>query len=354
MLPIEFKSVQFQRGQFSLDLSLHIPGGGISVILGPSGCGKTTVLDLCAGFIHAQSGRIYHGQKDISLLAPEERNIGVVFQDHALFPHMSVLGNVAFGPRMRGKSRAEARKMAREKLELVGLGELEQRRPASLSGGERQRVSVARALATNPSLLLLDEPFSSLDLFLRKNLGREVRNIIDNTGVTAILVTHDQEEALCLADHLAVMNKGRIIRAGNPMDVWSDPKDAFTASFLGRHTWLEIHNISGDREDAEGKRVLIQTAAGSISMVRPDAEIHLPAALMLRSESLRISREGILRASIIRMQYTGSTWQIELQPPAGSMKDSIAADWNSKDPPPQIGEVLRFDVEQEGIRIIEV
>lgn len=348
MLPIEFRSVKLKRGPFQLDLSLKLPGGKLSVILGPSGCGKTTLLDLCAGFIQPDTGCLYQGQTDITSLVPERRNIGVVFQDHALFPHLSALGNAAFGPRMRGKSPAEARRIGLEKLELVGLADLAERKPGSLSGGERQRVSLARAMATDPDILLLDEPMSSLDASLRKKLGRELVRIIDSSNVTALLVTHDQEEALSLADYLAVMNKGQIVRAGEPREVWSDPRDQFTASFLGRRTWLKIQDVERLSDGIQR----VKTAAGPVNLPEGHADIILPAALMIRSESLQIHPKGSLSGTISRMEYVGSGWQLELSVPNGVAGDIIAADWRGSGKPPLLGEVLNLRVNPTDLRVI--
>ena len=283
----------------------------------------------------------------MTFLPPEKRRIGFVFQDHALFPHLTVRDNVAFGPRMQGRGRREARRIALEKLALVRLDNLAKRRPDSLSGGERQRVSLARALAANPDTLLLDEPFSSLDASLRLKLRREVRRIISAAGVTALLVTHDQEEALAMADYLAVMNGGRISRSGLPAEVWSDPKDPFTASFLGHKSWLAIQHFRKDRQGV----LVAKTAAGEIRLPEGHDEVPLPAVIMIRPKSLTWKKDGPLRGRLVHLEFTGSGWRLELLPEHPSEGDLLLAHWPDAQPP-RIGDVLSFEAEPHGVKVV--
>jgi iron(III) transport system ATP-binding protein len=226
-------------------VSLAVARGELFTILGPSGCGKTTLLRLIAGFERPDSGEVRIGEHLVARegvwVAPERRRIGMVFQDYALFPHLSVERNVAFGlPRRDRGRRGRGSDRVRTALELVGLQHKADCPPHELSGGERQRVALARALAPEPELVLLDEPFSSLDATLRADLRREVDLILRDAGATAILVTHDQEEALTLGDRLAVMRAGRIVQAGPPEEVYAHPADRWAASFLG-----EVNVLSG-------------------------------------------------------------------------------------------------------------
>ncbi|MFB9082749.1 ABC transporter ATP-binding protein [Deinococcus wulumuqiensis] len=225
-------------------MSLTVDAGETLALLGPSGCGKSTVLRGVAGLEHPDSGRVEVGGRDVTDLPPEARHIGLVFQDYALFPHLSVLGNVAYGPRVRGERRAQAEARAREALALVGLPELEQRLPAQLSGGQQQRVALARALATRSPLLLLDEPLSNLDEKLRTELRHDLRGLFGQLGAGVLLVTHDQREALALAHRVAVMRAGQVVQVGAARNVFASPATAWTAEFLG---WTNVFARPGGR-----------------------------------------------------------------------------------------------------------
>ena len=214
------------------DLSLRVEPGEIFGLLGPSGCGKTTTLRMIAGFATPDSGSVSLRGSDITGLPPEQRRIGLVFQDYALFPHLSARRNVAFA--LRNLPRGRRQQRALELLEMVGLADQAERMPDELSGGQQQRVALARALAADPALLLLDEPFSNLDAALRDTTRREIRTILKQANINAILVTHDQEEALSFCDRLAVMNEGRIEQVGCPERIYLHPQTAFVAQFLGR------------------------------------------------------------------------------------------------------------------------
>jgi spermidine/putrescine transport system ATP-binding protein len=214
-------------------VSLEIEAGAFVVLLGPSGCGKTTLLNLIGGFAEPTAGRVLIGGRDMAGVAPKDRPTTTVFQDYALFPHLSLRDNVAFGLRMRGMPRAERAARAEAMLALVGLAERGDRRPHELSGGQRQRVALARALAVEPEVLLLDEPLGALDLKLRRQMQDELKAIQAQVGTTFVHVTHDQEEAMAIADRIVVMNAGRIEDQGPPREVYLRPKTLFTASFMG-------------------------------------------------------------------------------------------------------------------------
>jgi iron(III) transport system ATP-binding protein len=255
------------------DVTLAIGHGELVAVLGPSGCGKTTLLRLIAGFERPDAGTIVVGEDELAggsrFVPPERRRVGMVFQDYALFPHLSVEANVAFGLARRPP---EARvRLTRRTLELVGLQHKAARHPHELSGGERQRVALARALAPEPELVLLDEPFSSLDATLRAGLRREVELILRDAEATALLVTHDQEEALSLADRVAVMREGRIVQMGAPQDVYARPASRWTAQFVGEVNVLAGVARGGGVETELGVFDLGASATGSVHVaVRPE------------------------------------------------------------------------------------
>ena len=215
------------------DLSLEIERGSFFALLGPSGCGKTTTLRMIGGFEQPTDGAIYLGDREVSGLPAYKRDVNTVFQSYALFPHLSVLENVAFGLRRRGLKGKEVRERVREILRVVGLEGMEGRKPRQLSGGQQQRVALARALVNRPRVLLLDEPLGALDLKLRKQMQLELKSIQHDVGITFIHVTHDQEEAMTMADRIAVMNGGRIEQLGTPTELYETPQTAFVAGFLG-------------------------------------------------------------------------------------------------------------------------
>ncbi len=220
------------------DVSLEIADGEFLVLLGPSGCGKTTTLRMVAGFIEPSAGHVTLGGSDVTLLPPWKRNAGMVFQSYALFPHMTVAQNVAFGLEMRKLPKADIDKRVEEALALVRLGGYGARLPRQLSGGQQQRVALARALAIRPDVLLLDEPLSNLDAKLRQEVRVEIRELQRQLGLTTVMVTHDQEEALTMADRLVVMNEGSVCQVGSQRDLYERPATRFVAGFVGRSTFL--------------------------------------------------------------------------------------------------------------------
>ncbi|MFW6181854.1 MAG: ABC transporter ATP-binding protein, partial [Spirochaetota bacterium] len=232
-MSVELRHIVKGFPEFTVELSVKAAQGELLTLLGPSGCGKTTTLHLIAGFLVPDRGRVFIGGSDVTGLPPHARGVGIVFQDYALFPHLDVFGNIAFGLRMQGWRGRDARKRVEELLELVRLPGYAGRRIPGLSGGEQQRVALARALAPNPRLLLLDEPLSALDAKLRGELRGEIRRIQRELDVTTIYVTHDQEEALALSDSIAVMQRGKIEQTGSPRQVYDRPLTLFTARFMG-------------------------------------------------------------------------------------------------------------------------
>ena len=262
-------------------LSLQVTRGETVALLGPSGCGKTTLLRLVAGFEAPDHGSILVAGSIVSgaatFVPPEERRIGFVFQDYALFPHLDVLGNVAFG--LSGRPGSQRRERAREVLDLVGLTVFAGRYPGQLSGGQQQRVALARALAPEPAVILLDEPFSNLDAALRAGTRQEVRRILERSGATTLLVTHDQEEAMTFADRLVVMRAGRLEQEGRPEETYLAPRTAFVAGFLGSTNLL--------RGEADG--VAVSTRLGPVPLAR---EVRGQVLVSLRPEDLRLDPLG--------------------------------------------------------------
>jgi iron(III) transport system ATP-binding protein len=271
LLAVDGLTRRFHRDDAAvvLGVSFTVAEGELLALLGPSGCGKTTTLRMIGGFETPDAGTIRLRDRDMTRLAPEARGIGFVFQDYALFPHLSVLDNVKFGLRALSSSEREAR--AREMLSLVGLGSLGNRMPHELSGGQQQRVALARTLAVAPPLVLLDEPFSNLDAAMRVETRQEVRAMLKQAGSSAILVTHDQEEALALADRIAVMDGGRLRQVGTPAQIYREPASEFVASFIGRSNIVRGRARGGSAETIFGDLALAREAAGDVSLaVRPE------------------------------------------------------------------------------------
>jgi len=251
------------------EVSFEIGQSEVFALLGPSGCGKTTTLRLIAGFEQADSGHIWMDGRDLTGRPVEQRGIGFVFQDYALFPHLSVYGNVAFGLRqLSGKAKQER---VAEVLSLVGLTVFKDRKPGELSGGQQQRVALARAIAPGPKLVLLDEPFSSLDAALRQATRDEVRSLLKHAGIGAILVTHDQEEALSFADRLGVMRGGQLEQTGTPEEVYHHPRTPFVAQFLGRTNLIPGEARGLEAETPLGRILLMEEARGAVLLsLRPE------------------------------------------------------------------------------------
>nr|AAG45398.1 putative sugar-binding transport ATP-binding protein [Thermococcus litoralis] len=246
MVRLRLEDIEFKQADFRLDIpSLEAKPGEFLTLLGPSGCGKTTTLRIIAGFEKPDKGKIYFNDTVMNDVPPYERNIGIVFQDYALFPHMTVYDNISFGLKLRKLSKEEIKRRVSWALELVGLKGFEDRYPEQLSGGQQQRVALARALVIEPQLLLLDEPLSNLDAKIRERLRGEIKRIQKELGITTIYVTHDQEEAMAISDRIAVMSVGKIEQIGNPLDLYYNPKNEFVARFLGLSNILEVNAEEG-------------------------------------------------------------------------------------------------------------
>ncbi len=255
------------------DVNLTVAQGELLVLLGPSGCGKTTTLRMIAGFVEATTGRILLGERDITLLPPYRRNTGLVFQGYALFPHLSVAENIAFGLEMRRLKRAEIAPKVEAALRLVRLDGLGSRMPRQLSGGQQQRGALARALVIEPDILLLDEPLSNLDAKLRQEVRIEIRQLQQKLGLTAVMVTHDQEEALSMADRLVVMNEGSVQQIGTQRELYNHPRNRFVANFIGRSNFFEGRiEAPGRFRSKGGLEIAFATggSGGNCLAVRPE------------------------------------------------------------------------------------
>ena len=283
-------------------VSLHVQPGEFLTLLGPSGCGKTTTLRIVAGFEKPDRGRIHIGEEDVTDLMANQRNIGFVFQNYALFPHLSVFENVAYGLRVKGMLKAEIEKSVAEVLTLVGLKGYERQFPHQLSGGEQQRVALARAVVIQPRVLLFDEPLSNLDAKLRVYMRSEIRRLQKALSITAVYVTHDQEEAMAISDHIAVMNEGKIIQIGTAEELYLRPESPFVAQFIGKINLLpaEVKEMTGEKvmlrifkQDYRvskgshhfepGQRVNVFVRPETIELVKAVDEDSLKASVMERS-----------------------------------------------------------------------
>ncbi|MCO5146071.1 MAG: ABC transporter ATP-binding protein [Aquamicrobium sp.] len=274
---LSVRNVHKKFGQHAAlaDIALDVRHGEFIAMLGPSGCGKTTLLRSIAGFLTPDSGSIVIAGEDVTRRPPNRRPLNTVFQNYALFPHMRIIDNVAYGPRRKGESRARARELAQEALDLVGLATFGERYPQELSGGQQQRVALARALVNKPKLLLLDEPLSALDLKLRKQMQIELKHLQEKLGIAFVFVTHDQEEALTMADRIVVMNAGRIEQIGTGDEIYRRPASRFVADFIGEANFLACEwTADGRLKPAVGSQTLeaqaCDRARRQVAMLRPE------------------------------------------------------------------------------------
>ncbi|MEM1663507.1 MAG: ABC transporter ATP-binding protein [Pyrobaculum sp.] len=289
------------------DVDLLINHGEVMAVLGPSGCGKTTLLRLVAGLEEPTSGKIFFDDRDVTHVPTQKRNTAVVPQTWALWPHMSVFENVAYGLRLRKLSEAEVKKRVAEALELVGLAGLENRRPYQLSGGQQQRVALARALVVQPEVLLLDEPLANLDAKIRVELREEVRKIAKRLSITTIYVTHDQEEAMAVADRIAVMNAGKILQVGTPEEIYHRPTNFFVATFIGRSNILR-----GKVVEARGEAAVVDVGflitAQTPRPVPPGVEVDV----VIRPEDIYVGSGGV-KCVVEDVVFLGRFYQTSLR-----------------------------------------
>ncbi|MFW5771821.1 MAG: ABC transporter ATP-binding protein [Phototrophicaceae bacterium] len=299
-------TVSFDNTAVLRGVDLRVEPGEIVCLLGPSGCGKTTLLRVIAGLEHADSGSVHFEDQPIDRTPVHARGFGLMFQDFALFPHMDVARNVMFGLKMQGMPNQQREDRMREVLQLVGLADFEAREVTQLSGGERQRVALARSLAPNPRLLMLDEPLGSLDANLRDRLVIDLRAIIKRVGLSAIYVTHDQHEAFAIADRIAIMNAGRIEQIGTPQQLYRQPGTVFVARFLSLNNIVPVLEVNG---------TAVKTAIGTLELSEPpadgDGDWHLlvhPDGLSARADG----QAGVLEGKVIECVFQGSAYRLRV------------------------------------------
>jgi spermidine/putrescine transport system ATP-binding protein len=333
-------------------IEVHVEGGEFFSLLGPSGCGKTTTLRLIAGFEQPTSGRILLDGNDVARTPPHKRNVNTVFQNYALFPHLDVFDNVAFGLRRAKRPKSEVAQRVRQALELVQLGGFERRRSSQLSGGQQQRVALARALVLNPAVLLLDEPLGALDAKLRKALQVELKALQQEVGITFLYVTHDQEEALTMSDRLAVMNEGRVEQVGAPRDVYEDPETLFVADFLG------VSNLM----DAVAQRAGDGRSRVSLDTFELDAhggggDVTGPAKVVIRPERVEIEPHGApsgpnrLPGMVERLVYVGSAVQVLVRVATGETLQALVQN-TGRGLPYEQGTPVQLHLPAEAVRVL--
>ena len=314
------------------DLSLVIPKGSFFALLGPSGCGKTTTLRMIAGLEEPTSGKIFVGDTDITDMKPYKRPVNTVFQNYALFPHLSIFENIAFGLRRRGVSDTEVKAQVDKVLNLVELPQLAERKPNQLSGGQQQRIAVARAIVNRPALLLLDEPLGALDLKLRRQMQIELKWIQTEIGITFVHVTHDQEEAMTMADTIAVMNHGKIEQMGAPDELYDSPKTKFVANFLGQSNLIP-GKVSGN----DGENLIIDLYGTKVAVPKKRSSATGTDVLVgIRPEKFRVASEGkgatgnVLTGGVISdVSYIGVSTQYLVEMPWG--KELMVFEQNDDD-----------------------
>ncbi len=348
-LSIDGVSLSYGDQRVLNEVRLDVRPGEFFALLGPSGCGKTTLLRLIAGFARADAGRISIDGQEISHLPPWKRDVGMVFQSYALWPHMSVARNVAFGLEERRVRRSEIARRVGDALSLVGMSGFAERRPSQLSGGQQQRVALARTVAIEPRILLLDEPLSNLDAKLRIQVRRELRELQQRLGLTTILVTHDQEEANTICDRVAVMNDGVILQVGAPTELYEDPRSLFVANFLGSANILD-GQISG-----AGAQRLFESRAGLKFAIPAEASLSAGSRMFFRPQDASFIETGtagpddaMMAGTITFREFLGSTARYSVR--SGSEDLSIDVPFHSGDLLYAIGQNVTIAVPSKRIR----
>jgi spermidine/putrescine transport system ATP-binding protein len=332
-------------------VDLHVEGGEFFSLLGPSGCGKTTTLRMIAGFEEPTAGQIMLDGVDVADRPPYKRNVNTVFQSYALFPHLKVFDNVAFGLRRSGVDRADVRRRVDAALAQVELTGYERRKPAQLSGGQQQRVALARALVMRPAVVLLDEPLGALDAQIRRNLQVELKALQEEVGLTFIYVTHDQEEALTMSDRLAVMQAGRVEQLGRPKDVYEQPDTTFVASFLG------ISNlIGGEITSSAGDRCTVRVGEFELYAMQGSIASRGTTKLMIRPERVRLEAhqsggENRIPGIVERVVYRGNADQVFIRLPGGDQVQALVQNVGGH-ATHEAGDAVRLHLPAEALRVL--
>ena len=329
------------------DLSLDIREGEFFTLLGPSGCGKTTLLRMIAGFNSIEGGDFYFNEKRINDVEPNKRNIGMVFQNYAIFPHLTVRQNVGFGLKNRKCSKEEMESRTDEYLKLMQIEEYKDRLPERLSGGQQQRVALARALVIEPSVLLFDEPLSNLDAKLRVTMRTEIRKIQQKVGITAIYVTHDQSEAMSISDKIIIMSKGKVEQIGTPREIYYHPTSKFVADFIGEANFLEAQVRSAD-----GEKAMISVAGGEFEVNNfAHAKAGETATLVLRPEGVSLSEKGLLEGTVTLSTFMGAYQYYQMI--VGDIEIQIT-DYNPVNRRIyEVGEKAYLDFDPKGVYILQ-
>jgi len=327
------------------NVSCNFEAGTLTTLLGPSGCGKTTSLRIIAGLERATSGKILVDNEDVTLLPATDRDVSMVFQSYALFPHMSVIENVSYGLKMINVNKEEYIEKALETLKLVNLEGYENRMPSELSGGQQQRVAVARAIVLKPKVLLFDEPLSNLDAKLRRQVREDIREIQQKLGVTTIYVTHDQEEALAISDKVIVMNKAVIAQEGSPKDLYNFPKNKFVANFIG-----DANDVTAEIIKKQSNTYDLKLAEMNVK-IEINKDLNDKVSLALRPEKIKINRtnnENCIHASIKSASFVGSSYQYILSSKIGELY-VVSGDTTDIF---KVGEEVFLSIDEKDIKIL--
>lgn len=346
---VEFRNISKIFGSVKAvnDVSFKVEAGSLVTLLGPSGCGKTTTLRMIAGLEQSSAGQIFIGEQDVTQLSVMERDVSMVFQSYALFPHMSVLDNVAYGLKEQGLKKAEAYAKAEEGMALVGLTGFSSRMPNQLSGGQQQRVAVARALVLKPKVLLFDEPLSNLDAKLRRKVREEIRELQQKLGITAVYVTHDQEEAMAVSDKIIVMNESVISQHGTPHQLYEEPKNLFIADFIGDATL-----VKGQLIDRDDQFVNIQLDTLQVRLPHRDLDnLEHKIDVAIRPHALHVSRNekpNTLSGKVTKSVYLGGHVEYELDTALGNL---FAIDHQAVTAI-AVGETVSISIADHGIALV--
>ena len=350
---LELKNIKksFSKDEVVLkEISLSIDKGEFITLLGSSGCGKTTTLRIIAGLETPDSGQVFLEGKDVTSLAPEARDVNTVFQNYALFPHMTVADNIGYGLKLKKTPKAEIKKRVSEMLELVQLPGYEKRKPSELSGGQRQRVAIARSLVNNPKVLLLDEPLGALDLQLRRAMQLELKKLQKKLGITFIYITHDQEEAINMSDRIAVMNQGTFEQIGTPDEIYNHPKTSYVATFVGNANILK-----GTVEASEGDEFRVALAGGTVAVAAEGRTI-MPGTqvtMAVRSENLIFDEkcQSGLEADVVEKSFAGGLLRVVLKLADGT---EVVANRHGIDAGVQPGQKVTCHFDAENVVLVDL